>query len=734
MIAKVRFAERFSSLEKILALRGKDAKVLCPMISTLQQRIAASDGRTRRNDLVMVCLGFTCQDNVSVDQAAKNHGVLRFTREKEDKRTLGTRRFTCVTADSLRRNANSNVYRNKKYFDRNTSGAGKLFVNSAVFIGVFALVFVVMLTGVTAAAATSYNLINDLALPKEIVQVIHDNSELYPDYHDGQMPAVEEMTTETIAHMKVLRLANYAAGKSAPAAAVADFVGEHSALTDEANWIYYGSDSLLPKETAQFSLKNLMAVIQCADQAQVLDLTGLLSAIPEDASATSHLQILATLNLAQFSQLTTLYLGSNALGADNNYLPGAGQTTYFLKRVLSAPALTYLDLSQNDLKNLSIWGGSGGADDFKALARLTAGFDLTGNTELLAAVADPDSDATLNNLIEGIGQLDADTIKLDAAVARRMTRLALKQGSLKITEDWLEKVSQYLDAATLSELLDYEARVTRAVAGNTNLSADNTVAPIIGTGNDQSGKPIIFGTLGSASKNASGTVMLQSQLLGYLVENYPELLLALKDQVLSTGDNAFAVFTTLAQERYGETISEAALKENAAKKTTAADSFENKQSTTAAFHVSADDSKTPVFANVPESFSFVSVLEADGQYRLDGTVSKDDELCVISPNTADWQVRAVLQAAGSGFLQNHLTADQDGDAIAFAITSFTVNDHELVGVGNAPVILQNDGATGEITEKIEKTQITFTDPNRVLKAGDVLTTTVEFVFGNTPAP
>lgn len=141
------------------------------------------------------------------------------------------------------------------------------------------------------------------------------------------------------------------------------------------------------------------------------------------------------------------------------------------------------------------------------------------------------------------------------------------------------------------------------------------------------------------------------------------------------------------------------------------------------------DPKDPTQTNltletVPTAYNFTTSIK-NKDYNLTATLN--DKIDVQNDYSARvWSVKAEVDgsqlASGSS---------------AFDVSSFKVNDAELVGTGVTGVVSRSAATpdasnnTGIISKAVTSIGVNFSDPNNVLKAGDELTGTISYSLYNT---
>ncbi|MGX7150079.1 hypothetical protein [Enterococcus ureasiticus] len=138
--------------------------------------------------------------------------------------------------------------------------------------------------------------------------------------------------------------------------------------------------------------------------------------------------------------------------------------------------------------------------------------------------------------------------------------------------------------------------------------------------------------------------------------------------------------------------------------------------------------KSLLLETVPKNYQFKTKLQ--GQ-TVTATAKSQETLAVFNDRIKrEWSVKAQV-------VDNQLLIVRSGERLA--VTSFKINQTELVGTGATGIIAQavtNKTAqnnTGVIKTAISDLSITFNDLNRELIAGDALKGTISYKLYNTPA-
>lgn len=133
-----------------------------------------------------------------------------------------------------------------------------------------------------------------------------------------------------------------------------------------------------------------------------------------------------------------------------------------------------------------------------------------------------------------------------------------------------------------------------------------------------------------------------------------------------------------------------------------------------------------VLNKVPSAYKFTSAV-SNGKYSITDGQIDDGVIEVFNDRTnREWSVKASVA-------ENKLSLNTN----TFAVSSFTVNEKEIVGTGATGVVFKStdtDGIAGTKTEAVDKISISFTDPNGVLKDGDKINGVINYQLFNTVSP
>lgn len=350
-------------------------------------------------------------------------------------------------------------------------------------------------TPTAAASADNLTLVGDIGLPKDVVQVMLDNSL----DASGKTPTVsaDEVTVKDISTWQTVSLANRVASgsdyQSTTNSTVAGWIG--SLQTNDNDYVET-KDMLLYQDIAldpiQFSpsavlttgipagygrkqsysaaqapiYNKLMAVLMSATSAKTIDLTGLVSRVSD---AVARLKMLTMFRTCDMTNLTELDLGSNNFGAGIGGSSWAynvfQQTTLASKSVqtwdLSFEGLTGLDsvllhnlgsqtinvnLSSNSLNKMD-WNNS----LFLKSASDKGTVDLDANTQI-----DEQDGTTITVLVKLLSNGGATV--LPDEVADAVIKAAFVTNNSEVTVTALNKVLKQLSAATLTTLIDLAAQ------------------------------------------------------------------------------------------------------------------------------------------------------------------------------------------------------------------------------------------------------------------------------------
>lgn len=136
------------------------------------------------------------------------------------------------------------------------------------------------------------------------------------------------------------------------------------------------------------------------------------------------------------------------------------------------------------------------------------------------------------------------------------------------------------------------------------------------------------------------------------------------------------------------------------------------------------DQKLLVLNSVPAKYTFSSKL-VNGSYALTSTLT-DQSIKVFNNSSArEWSVKATVK-------DGKITKSTS----SFDVTSFKINNTELVGTAATGIVAKNADTTtanntGTITTPVTTAGINFTDSSGVLKAGDKITGTISYQLYNT---
>lgn len=128
---------------------------------------------------------------------------------------------------------------------------------------------------------------------------------------------------------------------------------------------------------------------------------------------------------------------------------------------------------------------------------------------------------------------------------------------------------------------------------------------------------------------------------------------------------------------------------------------------------------------VPTKYNFETTVK-QSNYSIDGTVT-DGEINVFNDRISrEWSVKATVK-------DNKLSVNSEN----LAVTSFAINEKELVGSGAAGIVAKAEtnktaeNNTGTISTAVNKVSIGFSDPDSVIKTGDTLSGTISYQLYNT---
>lgn len=147
---------------------------------------------------------------------------------------------------------------------------------------------------------------------------------------------------------------------------------------------------------------------------------------------------------------------------------------------------------------------------------------------------------------------------------------------------------------------------------------------------------------------------------------------------------------------------------------------------------SPDNNGTLKLIHVPEKYSFATKLQSTGQYTITGaTVTNDANITIFNDKSSqDWSVKASID--------NTELSTKDGKKAT--VTGFKINGQSLMGE-NANQVVYNAASdkteannTGWLSKVVtnDGLSVSFNNATHDLKAGDVLTGTVNYSLYNTP--
>ena len=132
-----------------------------------------------------------------------------------------------------------------------------------------------------------------------------------------------------------------------------------------------------------------------------------------------------------------------------------------------------------------------------------------------------------------------------------------------------------------------------------------------------------------------------------------------------------------------------------------------------------------LLTDVPTSYDFDSILTL-GEYSLTSSLT-DQKINVFNTRSIrEWSVKAAI-------VDNKISKE----GIDFPVSSFKINDVELVGSGQTGIVSKSnetptvENNTGNIVTDVTNASINFTDANSELKVGDSLQGTITYQLYNT---
>ncbi|WP_285015761.1 BspA family leucine-rich repeat surface protein [Lactococcus garvieae] len=134
---------------------------------------------------------------------------------------------------------------------------------------------------------------------------------------------------------------------------------------------------------------------------------------------------------------------------------------------------------------------------------------------------------------------------------------------------------------------------------------------------------------------------------------------------------------------------------------------------------------------VPNSIDFETTLESD-EYLATQNFENSSIMIYNSLLERNWAVKATIQ-------KDELITYIDETKNSYPVTSFLMNDVELVGTGATGIVMQaqqdktSENNTGEISKKVDIAKINFLDTKSSLKAGNKLVGQINYQLYNTPS-
>ena len=133
---------------------------------------------------------------------------------------------------------------------------------------------------------------------------------------------------------------------------------------------------------------------------------------------------------------------------------------------------------------------------------------------------------------------------------------------------------------------------------------------------------------------------------------------------------------------------------------------------------------------VPNSIDFETTLESD-EYLATQNFENSSIIIYNSLLERNWEVKATIQ-------NDELITSIDETKNSYPVTSFLMNDVELVGTGATGIVMQaqqdktSENNTGEIAKKVDTVKINFLDTKSSLKVGNKLVGQINYQLYNTP--
>lgn len=133
-----------------------------------------------------------------------------------------------------------------------------------------------------------------------------------------------------------------------------------------------------------------------------------------------------------------------------------------------------------------------------------------------------------------------------------------------------------------------------------------------------------------------------------------------------------------------------------------------------------------VLNKVPSAYKFTSTVSNREYSITDGQIDNGVIEVFNDRTNRQWSVKASVA-------ENKLSLNTN----TFAVSSFKLNDEEIVGTGATGVVFNSadtDGIAGTKTKTVDNISISFTDPNGVLKPGDTINGLINYQLFNTVNP
>lgn len=541
----------------------------------------------------------------------------------------------------------------------------------------------------------------DLGVPREVLVALHDNSVM----RTGAMPAVEEMTTETVANFAVFSLANRTSAGSTTNAVVASFVASYADISQEQAVIAAG-ETLTPSASLS-PLAQLMSLVQLAKNATTIDLTGMLSQVPAGSDPFIHLRILALADFTKLPALKELALGSNHIGQDAG-VNTEGNTSFFFERVLNITQLAALDLSNNELVTLNLYN-----QNPEGISKIREQVDFSGNPELLSTV--DFNDVKQINVLQALYTAvnnNPGKVKLSDKVVQGLVSIAVKSTSMSMNQQALTALVTQMSPQNIMELVEHDA----GTWGENKL-------PGYGYGAESNA-----GFMGSETTHTSTFI---PELL-----KHPELLSLLATTKASHGnyDSLMAVFVKVAAlfgvKVENVTVPDVEIPDPTPPQTDGEDQGQSE------VVIQVTPATNPLkFSSAPEAFNFQTGLVASRHYQVvGGPLPGDTKLKIQSfEPSKKWQV----------MVQPHqeMAIYRDGEEFSShpQLEALQINGKSFgLAAGQDNVLFTESSASSVVNEtynyelSAKSVALTFYDASGSLQVDDVVEGIIEFNLVATP--